>query len=103
MAVLPLTVVSLQARGKRSSWLSIDFPGKDIADPADRLNEPGILRIVFDLLAQPSDLCVDRPVECFPRSSAREIHQRLSTEDTPGLFDQCCKQIELSRGERDLA
>lgn len=68
--------------------LSINFPGKDVADAANGFYQGRAFRVDFDFLSEPSDLGVDRPVEGLPRATAGQIHQRLATEDPARMFNQ---------------
>jgi hypothetical protein len=41
---------------------------------------------------------VDGAVERLPGAPARDVHQRLAAEHTPGMLGQRREQIELSGG-----
>src|SRR6476620_7535067 len=54
----------MRARRGRSEWRSRPSPdGRPVADAADGRHVPRIVGVVAELVAQPSDVDVDRPVE----------------------------------------
>src|SRR6266581_629746 len=75
-----------------------DDRGEDVAAAAHRLDQAGVLRVVFELAAQPSDLNIDRPVERTRLAVARQIEEPVARQHLIGIVDERGEQIELAGG-----
>ena len=75
---------------------------KDVADAAHRSNERAT-RIEIDLLAQPRDERVDRPIEIGPGASPQIAQERAARKRPAGLAEEGRQEIVFRRGEIDMA
>src|SRR5262249_24876440 len=83
-----------------SSWAGL--VGQDIADPAYGLQDARMPRIVPELLAQPRDVDVDRPVERLLGIPPGELDDLLARQDATGARGQGVEKRELVACEGEL-
>ena len=84
--------------------LSAPLTGRhqDVAGAADRLDDPRIVDVRLELLAQPPDLDVDGPVERRRLAPAGLLEQEVAGQDAAGMGEEDGKQVELAAGQRHL-
>src|SRR6266478_6844151 len=97
-AELPNEAASIGVRS-----LSCSVRDEDVALVAYRPDEPRVLGIGLDLLAQAHDAQIDAPVERVPVSLLVEIQDAFARERPVGVLRKRLEQIELERGHRYLA
>ena len=85
---------------RRSAHL--DGRREDIAAAAYGLDHARVLRIVFELAAQPADLHVDRAVERPGFAIARQIQQAVARQYLVGVVDERREQVELAGRQPDF-
>src|SRR6185437_6956146 len=81
---------------------SRSFRNEDVALVAYGPDEPGMLGIGLDLLAQPHDAQIHAAVERVPVPLLVEIQDALARQRAVGVFGERLQQIEFQRRHRDL-
>src|SRR4051812_44231928 len=79
-----------------------DHVAEAVADPADRDEVLGLLRIALELLAQVADVDVDRPRVAVRRVAPDAGEQHVAREDPTRAAGECHEDLELDVGDRDL-
>src|SRR5271170_1453851 len=79
--------------------LSIDFPGEDVADVADRFYQHRFFGVRFNFFPETGDLRIDGAIKGFPASAARQVHQRFAAEYTTWMLGEGGKKVEFACGE----
>src|SRR5437588_12685290 len=100
-----MAMTSHCAPSRRQSRLSRTTASDELVpDPADGLDVPGARRIVPELLPQLADMNVDRPVDHDGLIEGVDVGQQLvPREDPAGKLHQRLQELELDRGQPDLA
>src|SRR5579884_198444 len=104
-ATTPIAITRSWAPSRRQRRLSRTAARQQlVADPADRLDEPGVRGVVAELLPQLPDVDVDRPVDHVHLLERVDVGQQLvAREDAAGELHQRLQELELDHREADLA
>ena len=90
----PVAAAARRRRGGRAGGLMAAASAaahrrhQDVAGAADRLDDPRIVDIRLELLAQPPDLDVDGPVERRRLAPAGLLEQEVARQDAAGMGDE---------------
>src|SRR6185295_6820583 len=100
---------SRAAGGRCYTTETIETPelllGRDVhvAGAAHGADRPGMRRVFLQLAPQARDADVDRAVERLPLAVARHAEQLVARQHLVRVVDERLEQVELHRGDGDLA
>ena len=92
-----------QALRKQPPHSAPHLGGERVAAAPDGLDQFGIARVGFDLLAQPADVIVDAALEGGELAALAEVEQLVAGEHALRVGDEGEQEIILAGRERDRA